>query len=83
MCLLFAATYPQRTPALVVIGGYARRLRAEDYPFGSSPEDYEAFVEDIRELGRAGGARGARPEPRRRRAFPSVVGPLSAYEREP
>ena len=34
MCILFATTYPQRTEALVMLGGYARRLWAEDYPFG-------------------------------------------------
>jgi class 3 adenylate cyclase len=49
MCLLFAATYPERTAALVLMGGYARRLWAEDYPFGVSRESYEAFLEDIRE----------------------------------
>ncbi len=49
MCLLFAATYPERTAALVLNGAYARRLWAEDYPFGEMPEEYEAFLEDIRE----------------------------------
>ena len=49
MCLLFAATYPERTAALVMIGAYARRLWAEDYPFGSPPEEYEAFLEDVRQ----------------------------------
>jgi pimeloyl-ACP methyl ester carboxylesterase len=49
MCLLFAATYPERTAALVVIGAYARRLWAEDYPFGAPPEEYEAFLEEIRQ----------------------------------
>jgi len=49
MCLLFAATYPERTAALVMIGAYARRLWAEDYPFGAPPEEYEAFLEEIRQ----------------------------------
>jgi pimeloyl-ACP methyl ester carboxylesterase len=48
MCLLFAATYPERTAALVMIGAYARRLWAEDYPFGRPPEEYEEFLEDVR-----------------------------------
>jgi pimeloyl-ACP methyl ester carboxylesterase len=47
MCILFAATYPERTAALVMIGAYARRLWAEDYPFGASPEEYDAFLESI------------------------------------
>jgi pimeloyl-ACP methyl ester carboxylesterase len=49
MCLLFAATYPERTAALVLNGAYAKRLWAEDYPFGERTEVYEAFLEDIRE----------------------------------
>ena len=35
MCSLFAATYPDQTEALVMIGTYARRLRAADYPVGA------------------------------------------------
>ncbi len=47
MCLLFGATYPERTTALVVFGGYARRLWAPDYAFGQRPEDYDAFTERL------------------------------------
>ena len=47
MCLLFAATYPERTIALVLVGTYARRLRAADYPFGAAAEAYEAFLREI------------------------------------
>jgi len=36
--LLFAATYPRRTRALVIYGSYARMLRSEDYPQGVDPE---------------------------------------------
>ncbi|HQU84057.1 MAG TPA: alpha/beta fold hydrolase [Pyrinomonadaceae bacterium] len=45
MCSLFAATYPDRTTALVMIGTYAKRIKDEDYPWGVSPEDREAFFE--------------------------------------
>jgi len=45
MCLLFAATYPDRTAALVTIGSYARRLRAPDYPYFTSREEAVAAVE--------------------------------------
>jgi len=45
MCLLFAATYPERTAALITIGSYARRLRAPDYPYFSSREEAVAAVE--------------------------------------
>lgn len=48
MCSLFAATYPQRTIALVMIGSYARRLRGEGYPWGPSVAERDAFLEEIR-----------------------------------
>ena len=48
MCSLFAATYPERTHALVMIGTYAKRIRDEDYPWGVSPEDREEFFEMMR-----------------------------------
>ncbi len=47
MCALFAATYPDRTTALVLIGGYGRRQQATDYPWGIPAEVHEAFLEDI------------------------------------
>jgi pimeloyl-ACP methyl ester carboxylesterase/class 3 adenylate cyclase len=49
MCSLFAATYPEKTEALVMIGTYARRLRAADYPWGPTPEEHETFCRDILE----------------------------------
>jgi class 3 adenylate cyclase len=49
MCALFGATYPQRTSALVIIGGYARRLWAPDYPFAPKAEEHEAFLREVRE----------------------------------
>jgi pimeloyl-ACP methyl ester carboxylesterase/DNA-binding winged helix-turn-helix (wHTH) protein/class 3 adenylate cyclase len=48
MCSLFAATYPEKTTALVMIGTYAKRIRDEDYPWGVSADDREAFFELMR-----------------------------------
>ncbi len=48
MCSLFAATYPERTTALVMIGTYAKRIKDEDYPWGVSLEDRERFFEMMR-----------------------------------
>ncbi len=48
MCSLFAATYPERTTALVMIGTYAKRIKDEDYPWGVSADDREAFFELMR-----------------------------------
>jgi pimeloyl-ACP methyl ester carboxylesterase len=47
LCALFAATYPERTAALVMIGAYARRVWAPDYPFGATREHYDDFLEDV------------------------------------
>lgn len=45
MCSLFAATYPERTAALVMIGTYAKRIRDHDYPWAPTNEQREAFFE--------------------------------------
>jgi pimeloyl-ACP methyl ester carboxylesterase len=44
MAMLFAATYPERTAALVLVNTYARMSRAPDYPWGYPPDDYELLV---------------------------------------
>ena len=45
LCSLFAATYPARTEALVMIGSYARRLRDADYPWGPTEEERDRFCQ--------------------------------------
>jgi pimeloyl-ACP methyl ester carboxylesterase/DNA-binding winged helix-turn-helix (wHTH) protein/class 3 adenylate cyclase len=47
MAALFAATYPEKTTGLVMIGTYARRLRDDDYPWGPTVEEREAFLEQL------------------------------------
>jgi len=47
MSLLFSATYPERTTALVIYGSYARRLRAPDHPCGITAAEFDAFVERL------------------------------------
>src|SRR5215211_431156 len=39
MCALFAATYPERTTALIMYGTYAKRLWSPDYPWAPTLED--------------------------------------------
>jgi pimeloyl-ACP methyl ester carboxylesterase/DNA-binding winged helix-turn-helix (wHTH) protein len=56
MCSLFAATYPQQTEALIMIGTYARRLRAPDYPWAPTHDERETFCREI--LHRWGGPVG-------------------------
>jgi pimeloyl-ACP methyl ester carboxylesterase/DNA-binding winged helix-turn-helix (wHTH) protein len=45
MCSLFAATYPERTAALVMIGTYAKRIRDDDYPWAPSAEQRGRFID--------------------------------------
>jgi len=47
LCSLFAATYPQRTESLVMIGSYARRMWDQDYPWGVMREERDRFCETI------------------------------------
>ena len=53
MSLLFAATYPERTTALVLIGGYARSLWAPDYPWGKTEEQDRVECETVQGLFRS------------------------------
>jgi DNA-binding winged helix-turn-helix (wHTH) protein len=47
LCTLFAATYPARTEAVVMIGSYARRLRDADYPWGPTVEERDRFCQTL------------------------------------
>ncbi|MBV8727723.1 MAG: adenylate/guanylate cyclase domain-containing protein [Candidatus Eremiobacteraeota bacterium] len=47
MSMLFAATFPQRTIALVIYGGFARRMWSEDYPWAPKPEERQKFFKMI------------------------------------
>jgi pimeloyl-ACP methyl ester carboxylesterase len=45
MCIAFAATYPERTSALVLFGTFARLTRAPGYEIGLPPEVLDEFIE--------------------------------------
>jgi class 3 adenylate cyclase len=47
MCMLFAATYPERTAALVLWGAMARSTRADDYPWAPEKEAVEEAQEEL------------------------------------
>ena len=53
MSLLFAATYPERTAALILIAGFARSLWAHDYPWGKTREQERAERETLQGLFRS------------------------------
>lgn len=43
MSVMFAASHPERTTALVLCGAYARESWAPDYPWGRGPEYHDAW----------------------------------------
>jgi pimeloyl-ACP methyl ester carboxylesterase len=45
MCALFAATYPERTAALIMAGSFARRCSTEGYPFAPSDKEMRTSIE--------------------------------------
>jgi pimeloyl-ACP methyl ester carboxylesterase/DNA-binding winged helix-turn-helix (wHTH) protein len=48
MCSLFAATYPERATALIMIGTYAKRKRSKDYPWAPADEECAQFLEEVK-----------------------------------
>ncbi len=47
MCMLFAATYPERTSALVLWGAMARSTAADDYPWAPEKVSLEEAQEEL------------------------------------
>lgn len=47
MSALYAATYPEKTLALIMIGTYAKRIRDTDYLWGQSNEEHRSFLREI------------------------------------
>ena len=47
MSLLYAATYPERTSALVLYGSYAKRAWSPDYAFGWKDEQWKRVLDNI------------------------------------
>jgi class 3 adenylate cyclase len=53
-CVMFAATYPERTRALILVNTPARHVKTEDYPYGLEPD---AWREELREVRQRWGER--------------------------
>ena len=47
MCLLFAATYPERTLGLALYNPVAKGVWAPDYPWAPPPEDWRREIEQL------------------------------------
>jgi len=48
MSALFAATYPERTRALIMYGSYAKRVWSIDYPWAPTTEQRQIFFDAIK-----------------------------------
>jgi class 3 adenylate cyclase len=48
MALLFAATHPEQTAAVVTFGAHPATVRADDYPWGVTREESEALARQCR-----------------------------------
>jgi pimeloyl-ACP methyl ester carboxylesterase len=46
MCIVFSASFPERTSALVLLGSYAKRSRSDDYPWAPDPVDREREIQE-------------------------------------
>ena len=49
LALLFAATYPDRTAAVVTFPSHPASMRDEDFPWGSSEDDREQLLASLRD----------------------------------
>ena len=47
MSVLFAATYPERTRALVLYGVFAKRIWSPDYPWAPKPDDRAREIDEL------------------------------------
>ncbi|HEV8138792.1 MAG TPA: alpha/beta fold hydrolase [Pyrinomonadaceae bacterium] len=47
MAMLFAATYPERTLALITFGVFAKRVWDPDYPWAPTPEERQGFYDAL------------------------------------
>lgn len=47
MCLVFAATYPDRTEGLILTGSYTRRTRSKDYPWAPTRDERVRQIEEV------------------------------------
>lgn len=70
LAVLFGATYPQRTMALVTLGLFAKRVWSPDYPWAPKPAERAAEIEAIeRDWGVDAGVTKLAPSAARNTAF--------------
>ena len=49
LSILFATTYPERVTSLVLYGTYARRVRAEDYPWAPTVDEHRQNLDRVQQ----------------------------------
>ena len=75
MCVLFTATYPERTTALILVGCYAKRIRSEDYPWAPTVEERTRQIEETEATwGSPAAFRELAPSKERDEAFQRWIG---------
>jgi class 3 adenylate cyclase len=73
MCLLFAATHPERVLSVLTFGSYAKRIWTPDYPWAPTPEEREEdYEQTLESWGTAFGMETI---------FPSMIGNAAFEER--
>ena len=80
---LFAATYPERTRALILANSFARATAADGYPWAQSIEEWQQAAASISEFWGTGLYWSFRTECAARPAYPGVVAAFPAAGRQP
>jgi class 3 adenylate cyclase len=84
MAALFAATHPERTGALILIGTFARATWAPDYPFAWTKAERDAAVDQIvGQWGQGGAVANVAPSRAHDRAFIEWSGRLERLAASP
>jgi pimeloyl-ACP methyl ester carboxylesterase len=47
MCILFAASHPERTTSLILVGSNAKWIKTDDYPSGADKDEVEKWFSDV------------------------------------
>jgi class 3 adenylate cyclase len=81
MCLLFAATYPERTVGLIVLGSFARMFEAPDYELGIPLALLDPLLDGFEDRWGDGSSLTAFV-PNYIKHHPEQVEALAAYERQ-
>ncbi len=80
LCVLFAATHPTRTTAIILLSGFAREMVGPGHPWGNTREGLDAFLAEVRrDWGGAVGLDIRAPS----RPIPGELGPLSPPRSQP